>query len=146
MGIGDWLKKTFGKQACAFCGNEVGMLKRDKIKNGEFAGQIPADFDIEKHEPKFAPKTNLGWGMDWIEPGLQSVYRNHFNTRTDEFVADFRAGKYKTQRDMTEQRWRWYMEDYLGCILSLDESITSLLDYLDNAGLSENTLDRKSVV
>lgn len=36
MGIGDWFKKTFGKQACAFCGNEVGMMKRDKIKNGEF--------------------------------------------------------------------------------------------------------------
>lgn len=36
MGFGDRLKKTFGKQECAFCGNEVGMLKRDKIKNGEF--------------------------------------------------------------------------------------------------------------
>ena len=36
MGIGDWFKKTFGKQACAFCGNEVGMLSRDKIKNDEF--------------------------------------------------------------------------------------------------------------
>lgn len=36
MGIGDWFKKTFGKQPCAFCGNEVGMMKRDKIKNGEF--------------------------------------------------------------------------------------------------------------
>lgn len=36
MGIGDFFKKTFGKQTCAFCGNEVGMLSRDKIKNGEF--------------------------------------------------------------------------------------------------------------
>lgn len=36
MGISDWFKKTFGKQPCAFCGNEVGMMKRDKIKNGEF--------------------------------------------------------------------------------------------------------------
>ena len=36
MGIGEWFKKTFGKQACAFCGKEVGMLSRDKIKNGEF--------------------------------------------------------------------------------------------------------------
>ena len=35
MGIGDWFKKTFGKQPCAFCGNEVGMMKRDKIKNKE---------------------------------------------------------------------------------------------------------------
>ena len=36
MGIGDWFKKRFGKQICAFCGQEVGMLKRDKIKNDEF--------------------------------------------------------------------------------------------------------------
>lgn len=36
MGIGEWFKKTFGKQPCAFCGNEVGMLKRTKIKNKEF--------------------------------------------------------------------------------------------------------------
>lgn len=36
MSIGDWFKKTFGKQTCAFCGNEVGMMKRDKIKNDEF--------------------------------------------------------------------------------------------------------------
>lgn len=36
MGFVDWLKGTFGKQACAFCGNQVGMLKRTKIKNKEF--------------------------------------------------------------------------------------------------------------
>ena len=36
MGIGDFFKKKFGKQVCAFCGQEVGMLKRDKIKNDEF--------------------------------------------------------------------------------------------------------------
>ena len=36
MGFVDWLKGTFGKQVCAFCGNEVGMLKRTKIKNKEF--------------------------------------------------------------------------------------------------------------
>ena len=36
MGIGDFFKKRFGKQVCAFCGQEVDMLKRDKIKNDEF--------------------------------------------------------------------------------------------------------------
>jgi len=36
MGIGDWFKKTFGKQGCAFCGAEVGMLKRTKIKDKSF--------------------------------------------------------------------------------------------------------------
>ncbi|MBQ9095689.1 MAG: sulfatase-like hydrolase/transferase [Akkermansia sp.] len=113
---------------------------RNKIKNGEFKGQIPADFNIEKHTPKFAPKTNLGWSTNWIEPGLQQVYVDFYTKRTREFVEAMRAGKIKTQEDMTEQRWRWYMEDYLGTILSLDESIASLLDYLDQSGLSENTL------
>ena len=113
---------------------------RNKIKSGEFAGQIPADFDIEKHEPKFAPKTNLGWNTDWIEPGLQQVYVDFYTQRTREFVEAVRSGKIKTPEDMAEQRWRWYMEDYLGCILALDESIATLLDYLDQSGLSENTL------
>ena len=36
MGFVDWLKATFGKQPCALCGNEVGMLKRTKIQNKEF--------------------------------------------------------------------------------------------------------------
>lgn len=36
MGFIDWFKGTFGKQTCAFCGNEVGMMKRTKIKNKEF--------------------------------------------------------------------------------------------------------------
>lgn len=113
---------------------------RNKINNGEFKGQIPADFNIDKHQPKFAPKTNLGWNTDWIEPGLQQVYLDFYTRRTRDFVANMRAGKYKTQEDMTEQRWRWYMEDYLGTILSLDESIAALLDYLDQSGLSDNTL------
>jgi len=36
MGFVDWLKGAFGKQPCAFCSAEVGMLKRTKIKNKEF--------------------------------------------------------------------------------------------------------------
>ena len=36
MGIGEWFKKTFGKQPCAFCGAEVGMLKRTKIKDKSY--------------------------------------------------------------------------------------------------------------
>ena len=36
MGMVEWFKKTFGKQPCAFCGAEVGMLKRTKIKDKSF--------------------------------------------------------------------------------------------------------------
>ena len=39
-------------------------------------------------------------------------------------------------------RWKYkrYLEDYLGCIASVDEGVGRVLDYLDGSGLSENTL------
>ena len=118
----------------------VGALKRF-IENGLFKPEdIPADFDITKHTPKFAPKTNYDWSTKDMEPGLREIYQNYYEERTKQFVEDFHAGKVQTMRDMTILRWRWYMEDYLGVILAVDESISNLLDYLDKHGLSENTL------
>ncbi len=38
--------------------------------------------------------------------------------------------------------WKYqrYMQDYLGCIAAVDESVGTLLDYLDEEGLDENTI------
>ena len=118
----------------------VGTLKNFIEKGIVNKDEIPADFDINKHQPAFAPKTNYGWDLSGFEPGLREIYQNYYEERTKQFVEDFRAGKVKTMRDMTILRWRWYMEDYLGVILAVDESIANLLDYLDKHGLSENTL------
>lgn len=41
-----------------------------------------------------------------------------------------------------QMRWRYqrYMQDYLGCIASVDEGVAKVLDYLDQNGLAENTI------
>ena len=41
-----------------------------------------------------------------------------------------------------EMRWRWrrFIEDYLSCVASLDDNVARLLDYLDDAGLAEDTV------
>ena len=36
MGLGDFFKNKFGKQVCTLCGNECGVMHRDKIKGGEY--------------------------------------------------------------------------------------------------------------
>lgn len=51
----------------------------------------------------------------------------------------------KNYPDMSKEdlmRWRYqrYMQDYLGCIASVDEGVGQVLDYLDANGLSENTI------
>ena len=36
MGLVDFFKNKFGKQVCTLCGNECGVMHRDKIKGGEY--------------------------------------------------------------------------------------------------------------
>ena len=41
-----------------------------------------------------------------------------------------------------KMRWKYqrYMQDYLGCISSVDDNVGRLLDYLEESGLAENTI------
>jgi arylsulfatase A-like enzyme len=45
-----------------------------------------------------------------------------------------------TGKELLKWKYQWYMQDYLACIASVDESVGSLLTYLDSNGLAENTL------
>ena len=44
--------------------------------------------------------------------------------------------------DEEKMKWKYqrYMQDYLGCISSVDDNVGRLLDYLDESGLAENTI------
>ncbi len=47
-----------------------------------------------------------------------------------------------TMSDEEKMSWKYqrYMQDYLGCISSVDDNVGRVLDYLDESGLAENTL------
>ncbi len=42
-------------------------------------------------------------------------------------------------KELLKYKYQWYMQDYLSCIASIDESIGRLLDYLDQKKLTNNT-------
>jgi arylsulfatase A-like enzyme len=42
--------------------------------------------------------------------------------------------------DLVRWKYQRYMADYLACIKSLDESVGSMLDYLDESGLADDTV------
>ncbi len=50
--------------------------------------------------------------------------------------------KYKnmSQKDLMKWRFQRYMQDYLGSIAAVDEGVGKVLDYLEEAGLAENTI------
>ena len=114
---------------------------RQMVNQGRFKGEIPKNFDWDAHKPKFPAQFVGGFNVEAsTSPEVSAAYRRFFEQRTATFIKNFRRGKYKTAHDMTEQRWRWYMEDYLGCVMGVDDSVAQLTKYLDKAGLSDDTL------
>ena len=49
---------------------------------------------------------------------------------------------WNTLNDEQKMKWKYqrYMQDYLGCISSVDDNVGRVLDYLDESGLAENTI------
>jgi arylsulfatase A-like enzyme len=65
----------------------------------------------------------------------RKVWEAYYAPLNEEYRKAAPAGK-----DLVRWRYQRYLHDYLGCILSVDESVGRLLQYLDDQGLSENTL------
>ncbi len=113
---------------------------RTMLERGHLAENIPAGFDLSTHKPRFAARNNYGFSLESIPAAVREDYRRFYTERTLDFVEKVRAGHIRSAADMARQRWRWYMEDYLGTLMAVDDSIRELLDYLDASGLSANTL------
>lgn len=56
----------------------------------------------------------------------------------EELPDDLRGDDHRAER--TRWNYQRYMRDYLQCIQSIDDNVGRLLDYLDGAGLTENTI------
>ena len=87
--------------------------------------------------------TKYDWEMpEWVrmDPQQKEAWYNYHKARTLQLVKDIRSGKIKTKNDILLRRWRHYMEDYLGTVLSVDESIGEIMDYLKKNGLEKNTI------
>jgi arylsulfatase A-like enzyme len=64
-----------------------------------------------------------------------------WNAVYDPIIEDF-IERYPSMTEKEQMQWKFqrYMQDYLGCIAAVDEGVGTLLDYLDEAGLADNTL------
>ena len=74
-----------------------------------------------------------------MDESQKAKWDAHFGPKNREFIAAYKAGKIDAQ---TLVRWKYqrYMQNYLETVKAVDDSVGQLLDYLDKAGLAENTL------
>lgn len=78
--------------------------------------------------------------LKFVTPGsLTDDQRKYWDEYYEPRNAKFRAANL-TGKDLVKWRYQRYMHDYLACVKGVDENIGRVLDYLDQAGLAENTV------
>ncbi len=60
-----------------------------------------------------------------------------YNVKPTELTVD---GKTLTGKDLVKWKYQRYMQDYLACVQGVDDGVGKVLDYLDETGLSKNTI------
>lgn len=82
---------------------------------------------------KNAYRNNLGRMTTEERAAWDAVY----NPIIEKFKADYPG---MSEKEQMQWRYQRYMQDYLGCIASIDEGVGKLMDYLEANNLSENTI------
>ncbi len=105
------------------------------------------------HDSKIRPETLEAMGEVLPEvPGFANGFTGPYGRANEEQKAlydpiidkinrDFQEN-WPTMTDEEKMIWKYqrYMQDYLGCISSVDDNIGRVLDYLEESGLAENTI------
>lgn len=77
-----------------------------------------------------------GWGVMWrLTPEQREPLIEAFSEQNRPYLEGNLEGK-----ELAEWMFQRYLRDYLRCIRSVDDSVGAILDYLDENGLSENTI------
>ena len=74
-----------------------------------------------------------------MSPEQQRQWDAHYEPENQAFIQDMKADKLSDD-DVVRWKYQRYMHDYLGTIAAMDEGVGRLLDYLDEKGLSDNTI------
>jgi len=72
-------------------------------------------------------------------PGMTEAQLKIWNAYYEPRNAEFRKAN-PLGKDLVRWRYQRYLHDYLGAVLSVDESVGRLLKYLDDEGLADNTI------
>ena len=70
-----------------------------------------------------------------LTPEQQALWRQAYDPENQEFLKNPPQGK-----DRVRYFYQRYIKDYLRCVASVDDNLGRLLDYLDEHGLTDNTI------
>ncbi len=102
------------------------------------AHTLRPDWDLKllTREQMYADTTNrLGMVYRRMPQAVQEKWDSVYAGR----IAEYNSGRL-VGRELVSWKYQQYMRDYLATVMSVDESISRVLDYLEDNGLRENTV------
>ncbi|MEA5403259.1 sulfatase [Arcicella sp. DC2W] len=72
-----------------------------------------------------------------MNPEQRKTWDEAYGKMNEEFVKKFPS---MSEKEKMQWRYQRYMQDYLGCIASVDEGVGQVLDFLKQNNLEENTI------
>jgi arylsulfatase A-like enzyme len=82
-------------------------------------------------------KKNYKATVGRMNPEQRKTWEETYGKMNEEFVKTYPK---MTEKDKMKWRYQRYMQDYLGCIASVDEGVGKVLDFLKENNLEENTI------
>jgi arylsulfatase A-like enzyme len=79
--------------------------------------------------------TNAENMLAGMTEGQRAAWRAAYDDKNRAFAEAELSGK-----ELVRWKYQRYMRDYLRCVDALDDSVGAILDYLEESGLSENTI------
>ena len=148
----EFTKRTFREPANLFDdyegrGTAAKTAEMNILKHMNWAGDsklYPETIEELGIEPTVLGPRNVSWDIAAFERTI-GRYNEEQKAAWDEVYGpineEFKR-EYPRMNKVDLMRWRFqrYMQDYLGTIAGIDEGVGQVLDYLDEAGLTENTI------
>lgn len=94
-------------------------------------------YDLKMYHPEV--QTRLKWGYVSQVNRMDSAQRAAWDAFYDPIRKDFYSRNLKG-KELVEWKFQRYVKDYMKAVKSLDDNVGRVLKYLDESGLSENTL------
>ena len=148
----EFTQKTFREPANLFDdyegrGTAAKTAEMNILKHMNWAGDsklYPETMEELGIDPTILNPFNESWDLQAFERTI-GRYNEEQKAAWDEVYGPINEEFKKQYPNMSEEdlmRWRYqrYMQDYLGTIAGIDEGVGQVLDYLDKAGLAENTI------
>lgn len=86
-----------------------------------------------------SPDEQQGWGWTSTRGRLTKEQGQAWDAAYDPKIAAFRDAKL-SGKALVRWKYQRYLQDYLACIASVDDSVGRVLDHLEKAGLADETI------